>query len=174
MEGLVGGVAGPEHMPETPFWRGRAALPGPRLSVFIQIIIRAPSDQYHWVFCQTGLPIWEKPHQHYPSEGIPDHVYPYPQMHTHFAQTPRANIIPLSSVPNETKVYTYYYLGTSRCREPPFFLSSLSPSVILCKRLRYGKFQGVLTCGSPLYLGLEKKPDLLSGTQFPECPPGEV
>lgn len=55
-------------MPETPFLRGRAALPGPRLSVFIQFIIRAPSDQYHWVFCQTGFPTWEKPHQHYHSE----------------------------------------------------------------------------------------------------------
>lgn len=63
-------------MPETPFLRGRAALAGPRLSVFIQFIIRAPSDQYHWVFCQTGLPTREKPHQHYHSEGIPDHVSP--------------------------------------------------------------------------------------------------
>lgn len=63
-------------MPETPFLRGRAALAGPRLSVFIQFIIRAPSDQYHWVFCQTGLPTRGKPHQHYHSEGIPDHVYP--------------------------------------------------------------------------------------------------
>lgn len=63
-------------MPETPFLRGRAALPGPRLSVFIQFIIRAPSDQYHWVFCQTGFPTREKPHQHYHSEGIPDHVFP--------------------------------------------------------------------------------------------------
>ena len=63
-------------MPETPFLRGRAALAGPRLSVFIQFIIRAPSDQYHWVFCQTGLPTREKPHQHYHSEGIPDHVFP--------------------------------------------------------------------------------------------------
>lgn len=68
-------------MPETPFLRGRAALAGPRLSVFIQFIIRAPSDQYHWVFCQTGLPTREKPHQHYHSEGIPDHVSPYHQMH---------------------------------------------------------------------------------------------
>lgn len=63
-------------MPETPFLRGRAALAGPRLSVFMQFIIRAPSDQYHWVFCQTGLPTRGKPHQHYHSEGIPDHVSP--------------------------------------------------------------------------------------------------
>ena len=70
------GAAGPEHMPETPFLRGRAALAGPRLSVFMQFIIRAPSDQYHWVFCQTGLPTRGKPHQHYHSEGIPDHVFP--------------------------------------------------------------------------------------------------
>lgn len=48
-------------MPETQFLRGRAALAGPRLSVFIQFIIRAPSDQYHWVFCQTGLPTRESP-----------------------------------------------------------------------------------------------------------------
>lgn len=80
-------------MPETPFLRGRAALAGPRLSVFIQFIIRAPSDQYHWVFCQTGLPTRGKPHQHYHSEGIPDHVSPYHQMHPHSAQAPRANII---------------------------------------------------------------------------------
>ena len=80
-------------MPETPFLRGRAALAGPRLSVFMQFIIRAPSDQYHWVFCQTGLPTRGKPHQHYHSEGIPDHVSPYHQMHPHSAQAPRADII---------------------------------------------------------------------------------
>lgn len=80
-------------MPETPFLRGRAALAGPRLSVFIQFIIRAPSDQYHWVFCQTGLPTRGKPHQHYHSEGIPDHVSPYHQMHPHSVQAPRADII---------------------------------------------------------------------------------
>ena len=50
-------------MPETPFLRGRAALAGPRLSVsvFMQFIIRASSDQYHWVFCQTGYPLGESP-----------------------------------------------------------------------------------------------------------------
>ena len=77
----------------------RAALAGPRLSVFMQFIIRAPSDQYHWVFCQTGLPTRGKPHQHYHSEGIPDHVSPYHQMHPHSAQAPRADIIPPAARP---------------------------------------------------------------------------
>lgn len=161
-------------MPETPFLRGRAALPGPRLSVFIQFIIRAPSDQYHWVFCQTGFPTREKPHQHYHSEGIPDHVFP-------LSSNARAFCASSSRRHHSTRRPVYLNKGSHLPVSRYFNLlkAALFPllpslSVLLCKRLRYGKFQGVLTWGSPLYLGLEKKPDLLSGTQFPECPLGEV
>ena len=160
-------------MPETPFLRGRAALAGPRLSVFMQFIIRAPSDQYHWVFCQTGLPTRGKPHQHYHSEGIPDHVSPYHQMHPHSAQAPRADIIhpPPAHLNKGSHLPLYGYFNLLKAA---LFSSSSLSQCAYCKRLRYGKFQGVLTWDSPLYLGLEKKPDLLSGTQFPECPLGEV
>ena len=161
-------------MPETPFLRGRAALPGPRLSVFIQFIIRAPSDQYHWVFCQTGFPTREKPHQHYHSEGIPDHVFP-------LSSNARAFCASSSRRHHSTRRPVYLnkgsHLPVSRyfnlLKAALFSSSSLSQCASL-QTFALCKFQGVLTWGSPLYLGLEKKPDLLSGTQFPECPLGEV
>ena len=48
-------------MPETPFLRGRAALAGPRLSVFIQFIIRARPISTIGSFAKRVYPLGESP-----------------------------------------------------------------------------------------------------------------
>lgn len=132
--------------------RDRTTPPGASRIVFI---IRRAFDLHHWIFCQTGLPIREKPHQGYPSKGIPARLFTLTRsrLPDEKPKSPQSFAV---SAPRDSAgkhLFSPRYAQHAG-RLSPDIRSSGGP--ILCKRLRYGKAQPLLTWAAPLYLGLEK------------------